>query len=173
MEKWDVYDCYKNKIKSRGTIHSTDELREGEYNLVTATWICNSKGEFLMQRRAADKMYPLVYANHGGRAHAGETSKESMIRELKEEIGVIIGEDELSFLRSFNDHESIFDEYIIYKDISLCDITIDKREVESCAWLSLQEISDMIDNGKCFNYKNNNLSGESSFSIITKLVTSE
>ena len=170
MEKWDVYDIYKNKIKNRGTIQSTDELNDGEYNLVTASWICNSRGEFLMQKRAANKTYPLVYANHGGRAIAGETSKESMIRELKEEIGITVSEEELIFLRSFNDHESIFDEYIMYRDISLNDLTIDHLEVDSCSWFSLHELSAMIDAGLCFDYKNNHPTGVSSFSIITQLI---
>ena len=171
MEKWDVYDIHKNKIKNRETIQSTDELHEGEYNLVTASWICNSKNEFLMQRRAANKTYPLVYANHGGRAQAGETSKESMIREIKEEIGIPVSEDELTLLRTFNDHESIFDEYMLLKDISIDELVIDQHEVESCAWYSLDELSNLIDTGKCFDYKNNNPIGVCSFSILTDFIS--
>ena len=72
-----------------------------------------------MQRRAANKTYPLVYANHGGRAQAGETSKESMTREIKEEIGIPVTEDESTLPRTFNDHESIFDESMLLKALSL------------------------------------------------------
>lgn len=167
MEKWDVYDIHKNRITDRGTIESTDELKAGEYNLVTVSWICNSKGEFLMQKRAANKKYPLVYANHGGRAQAGETSKKSMIRELFEEIGIIVDEDELTLLRTFHDDESIFDEYILKRDLSLQDLVIDQNEVEYCVWFSLQELSNAIDTGVCFDYKHNHPNGVSSFTLIT------
>ncbi len=170
MEKWDVYDIQKNKIQERGTIQSTDELQEGEYNLVTVSWIHNSKGEFLMQKRSEDKVYPLLYANHGGRALTGETSKESMIRELKEEIGIEVIEEELILLRTFHDQESIFDEYIMFKDITLDDIKIDNKEVDSCSWYSLEELSNLIDDGKCFDYKSNNPGGVSSFLIIKDFI---
>lgn len=170
LEKWDVYDINKNKIKNRESIQSTDELLEGEYNLVTVAWVYNSKGEFLMQKRASNKRYPLVYANHGGRAIEGETSKESMVRELNEEIGILINEDELILLRTFNDDESIFDEYIVLRNIDENQINIDKREVDSCSWFTLEELSDLIDDGVCFDYKNNNLKGISSLSIITNFI---
>ncbi len=170
MEKWDVYDIHKNKIKNRRTIKSSNELRDGEYNLVTVSWIYNSKGELLMQKRAANKTYPLVYANHGGRVQSGESSKDSIIRELKEEIGIMFKEDDLTLLRTFNDSESIFDEYIAFREISLKDITIDKREVDSCIWCSLLDLSDLIDNGKCFDYKSNNPAGVDSFSIISNFL---
>lgn len=45
MEKWDVYDIHKNKIENK-VVNSADELEEGEYNLITACWVCNSKGSY-------------------------------------------------------------------------------------------------------------------------------
>lgn len=168
MEKWDVYDINKNIIKDRIVIRGVDSLKDHEYNLVTVTWVFNSKGEALMQRRAAHKSYPLLYANHGGSALAGESSEESMIRELNEEIGLLVHKDDLVLLRTFNDDETIFDEYIVFKDVSINDLIIDKREVESCSWFRLHELSKLIDDGKCFDYKNNDPKGLNSFSVITK-----
>lgn len=168
MEKWDVYDINKNRIKDRVITRGLDELQDEEYHLVTASWVYNSKGELLMQKRAANKTYPLVYANHGGCALSGESSKESMIRELKEEIGLVITEGELILLRTFNDDKSIFDEYIVYKDIDLRDVSIDKNEVDSCSWFTLEELSRLIDEKKCFDYKNNDPKGTDSLSIITE-----
>lgn len=169
METWDVYDIFKCKIKDR-VVTSVDELNKGEYNLVTASWVCNSRGEFLMQKRAANKTYPLVFANHGGRAKSGESSKESMIRELQEEIGLSVKEDELIFLRTFNDDKSIFDEYIVFKDINMEDIVIDLTEVESCRWVTIDELSNLIDEKLCFDYKNNHPKGMDSFSLLVGLL---
>lgn len=123
-----------------------------------------------MQKRAANETYPLMYANHGGRAQSGELSKESMIREFHEEIGLLVVEDELRLLRTFNDHKSIFDEYIVYKDIGLDDLDLNSKEVESCKWVSLQELSDLIDDNLCFDYKNNDPRGFDSFTIIKELL---
>ena len=169
MEKWDVYDIHKNKIIGK-VVSSTKELNKDEYNLVTVAWICNSNGELLMQKRAANKAYPLVYANHGGRALSGESSIESMIRELKEEIGLSLSEEELTLVRTFNDHESLFDEYLVYKDVKLDELVLNKEEVDSCRWFSIEELSNQIENELCFDYKNNFENGEDSFSIIKSLV---
>lgn len=170
MEKWDVYDVNKNKIKDRTVLRGTEDLQEGEYHLVTASWVYNSNNEFLMQRRAAHKTYPLQYANHGGCAISGETSKTSMIRELFEETGIKATEDELILLRTFHDHESIFDEYILFKDIGIDDVVFSESEVESCAWFSLEELSRLIDKGDCFDYKNNDPKGVSSLSVISNFI---
>ena len=93
-----------------------------------------------------------------------------MVRELEEEIGLSVKENELILLRTFNDNESIFDEYILYKDIHLEDIVIDVKEVESCKWVSLQELSNLIDDGLCFDYKSNDPKGVHSFYIIKELM---
>merc|ERR1711879_1114509 len=66
-------------------VRELEDFNEGEYHLVTVGWIYNSKGELLLQKRAANKVYPLIYANHGGSALKGETSVQSMIREIYEE----------------------------------------------------------------------------------------
>ncbi len=171
MEKWDVLDINGNKIADRVIIKGKEDFKDGEYHLVTVGWIYNSKNKFLLQKRAKDKEYPLIYANHGGSALQGETSMESMIREFYEEIGIIFKESELTLLRSFIEHEMIFDEYIATKDIDIDELKIDHNEVDSCEWFSLDEISDLIDQQECYNYKNNVPKGMCSFGIISDYIS--
>jgi len=47
-------------------------------------------GEVLMARRSAHrKSYPGVWSFPGGHVEAGETNEQALVRELKEEIGVV------------------------------------------------------------------------------------
>lgn len=170
MELWDVYDVNRHIIKNRFIKRGEEDFKEGEFHLVTVGWIYNSKGNLLMQKRSANKVYPLVYANHGGSALKGETSKQAMIREFNEEIGIVLKNEELIFLRSFIEGNMIFDEYVVKKDIRIEDLNLDNNEVESCGWFSFDEIEVLISNNKCFDYKNNNPNGEASFSLIKKYV---
>jgi len=170
MEIWDVYDVHKRIIKNREVVRELEDFNEGEYHLVTVGWIYNSKGELLLQKRAANKVYPLIYANHGGSALKGETSVQSMIREIYEEIGIRFCENELVFLRSFIEGVTIFDEYIVHKNIEIGNLQIDYEEVESCQWFTLEEMNDLIDQKLCFNYRENSPNGMASLDLIKNYI---
>lgn len=170
MEMWDVYDVHRNKIKNKIISKGSNNLRNGEYHLVVTAWILQSNDTFLMQKRAFKEKYPNVYANHGGCVISNENSKEAMIRELQEEIGLHITSNDLIFLRTFHDHESIFDEYIIEKDIDINSLVLDQREVDSCVYLSISDIEKLIPLKKCFDYQSNNPNGESTLDILKEYI---
>lgn len=54
MKKWDLYTKYREKT---GEEHIRgEEIPEGLYHLVVHVWIRNSRGEYLLSRRAADRL---------------------------------------------------------------------------------------------------------------------
>ena len=157
MEKRDVYNINREKT-GKVAVRGTNDLKTGEYNLVTIGWIFNSEGNFLMQKRSTKKqLYPGVYANHGGAAISEETSKQSMIREIDEEIGLKLKENELILLRYFFDEDSILDEYIVFKDVNINDLILDKEEVDSCKFFSYDELKKSIADEECFDYESNSV----------------
>jgi len=87
MEIWDLYD--ENRNLTGETHIRGEELPEGRYHLVVHVWIRNSKGEYLISQRAADRpTFPLYFECVGGSVTAGETSIEGAIRETREEVGI-------------------------------------------------------------------------------------
>lgn len=59
------------------------------YHLVVNVWIKNSKGEYLISQRSADRpTHPLMWECVGGSVIKGEDSLGGAIREAKEEVGV-------------------------------------------------------------------------------------
>ena len=86
MEKCDLYTKYREKT---GKEHVRgEELPDGLYHLVVHVWIRNSKGEYLISKRAADRtVNPLMWESAGGSVIKGEDSIEGAIREVKEEVG--------------------------------------------------------------------------------------
>ena len=89
MEKWDLYTKYREKT---GKEHIRgEEIPEGLYHLVVHVWIRNSRGEYLLSRRAADRpTYPFFWETVGGSVLQGETSIEGAVREVKEEVGITL-----------------------------------------------------------------------------------
>ncbi|CCX38000.1 predicted transcriptional regulator [Clostridium sp. CAG:1013] len=87
MELWDLYDEQRRLV---GTDHIRgEELPDNCFHLVVHVWIKNSKGEYLISQRAADRpTFPLLWECVGGSVLKGETSLQGALREVKEEVGL-------------------------------------------------------------------------------------
>ena len=91
MELWDLYDRNLNVIGShvRG-----EPMPENGYHLVVHIWIKNSKGQYLISQRSAErKSNPLKWECQGGSVLKGETSLQGALREVKEEVGINLNAD--------------------------------------------------------------------------------
>ncbi|MDR3148773.1 MAG: NUDIX domain-containing protein, partial [Oscillospiraceae bacterium] len=88
-EFWDVFDSGRNPT---GRTHRrSDPLPDGDFHLVVRAWIVNSRGEFLITRRAFNKIgYPGMWEVPSGSAVAGEDSLTAAIREAAEESGIVL-----------------------------------------------------------------------------------
>jgi len=156
-EKWDLYTIYR---KNTGKEHIRgEELPDGYYHLVVHVWIRNSKGEYLISQRAANRpTFPLMWECVGGSVIKGESSIEGAIRETKEEVGINLlpGQGELLFSKirieidgkKFND---IMDVWLFNYDgePALKDATTD--EVADCRFMKTDEIKELYDSGKFVN----------------------
>lgn len=148
MEKRDLYDINRNLTGEY--IYKGEPLPTNKYIVVVLSFIQNSKGEFLIQKRSKEKNGK--YALTGGHPKSGETSLQGMITEIREEIGLSLLPSELDLIfsgRADKDHV-FFDVYYIKKDFDLSDLALQKEEVESVKWLSILEIKELIAHGLFF-----------------------
>lgn len=142
MEKRDLYDINRNLTGE--TIYKGDSIPDGKFILVVLSFIQNSKGKFLIQKRSVQKHGK--YGSTGGHAKTGETSIQAMMTEINEEIGLNINEDELNLVYSGRDDidKVFFDLYYIKKDFSTDSLTLQEEEVESVKWMTVDEIKQLI-----------------------------
>ena len=83
MEKWDLYTKYREKTGEE--MIRGERMPEGCYHLTVDVWIRNSRGQYLISQRAANRpSYPLLWECVGGSAVKGESSLEGALREVKE-----------------------------------------------------------------------------------------
>lgn len=99
-ELFDVLDENGNKTgrtKPRSAVH-----RDGDWHRAIDVIVINRRGEILLQRRAADKdSFPgMLDISCGGHLAAGEDSLTGALRELKEELGLEVSPEELTFLHT-------------------------------------------------------------------------
>lgn len=145
MEKRDLYD--ENRILTGETVFKGDPIPLGKFIIVVLSIIQNSRGEFLIQKRSVQKNGK--YASTGGHVKSGETSIEGIISEIKEEIGLDVKEDELELIYTDREvHEQVFfDVYYLKKDFDICDLVLQKDEVELVEWASLDKIKQLLSDG--------------------------
>ena len=116
-------------------------------------WIRNSKGEYLISQRAANRpTFPLMWECVGGSVVKGEDSLLGAIREAKEEVGVDLNLENGQVLftktrkiiegKIFND---ILDVWLFEYDgeVDLSNATTD--EVAQVAWMDRSQIKELFD----------------------------
>ena len=148
MEKRDLYDADRNLTGE--TIFKGEPIPDGRYIVVVLVYIQNSKGQFLIQKRSLKKNGK--YASTGGHAKSGETGLQGMVTEIKEEIGLDVKPEELKLIYTGReDKEQVFfDLFFLKKDIDIKNLTLQKEEVDSVEWLSIDEIDALIKNDLFF-----------------------
>ena len=151
MELWDIYDEQGNrtgKTKPKGS-----PMEPGEYHLSMEAWIMNSEGKILLQLRAPGcDILPNTWSLTTGRMIAGEDTLQGCIRELKEELGVTVKEEDITFLRRLirRSRGLLWDAYLVRADIPLEALKLQEEEVSEAAWITLEEYQKKVLEGAVF-----------------------
>ncbi len=143
MEIRDLYD--ENKILTGETVIKGNKIPRGRYYITVVVWIQNSKEEFLLQKRS--KVKDGKWATTGGHPVSGETSEEGIFTEIKEELGIDLSKIDITLFKTIKTEDDFVDIYYLKVDINIEDIKIQKEEVETIKWASIEEINDMINKG--------------------------
>lgn len=146
-EIWDLLDENGNKtgeIIERGTT-----LPKGFYHLGVDVWIVNSENKILIQKRSPNKKNsPNVWAMTGGSNIKGETSLQTIEREVKEELGIQLNVSDLSLLKRYKTGNVWLDEYFVKQEIDLKDIVMQESEVCDVKWATYEEVQKLLENGQ-------------------------
>ena len=153
MELWDLYT--ENRVPTGKTHIRGEEIPHGLYHLVVHVWIRNSKGEYLISQRSANRpTFPLMWETVGGSVLAGEDSLTGAIREAKEEVGLDLSPESgrllFTKLRSIingKQYRDIVDVWLFHYDENLSSPTA-TDEVAQSKWMNAEEIKELLDSDK-------------------------
>ena len=157
---------YTDKVESREVCHKNGLWHRAVVVFILST---DNKKVLLQQRSSSKKLWPNLWdITAGGHVLTGELGYQSAIRETKEEIGISIDKNELTFIgattsenksgdiinRHFNEY------YIVHKDVDIKDVVIQKDEVQDIKWFDKEEVirrvnnnfEDLTDKIGCWNY---------------------
>ena len=145
MEYFDVYDENRKPLgytKIRG-----EELNDNEYNVGIECWIFNNK-KLLMTQRSINKSHPGEWEVPGGCSQKGETSIDTLIRELKEEVNISVNDVDYKLLDTSLYKKQFVDIYKSNKLVDLDKITLQEEEVSDVKFITKQEFLEMAKNNQ-------------------------
>ena len=119
-------------------------------------FIIDNNGMILLQKRSENKkLWPNMWdVTVGGHVDSGEFGRQALIREVREELGIQISDDDIKYIvgsTSINRQENIINKhynecYLITKNVDISNITVQKEEVEDVKYFSKEELLKRINN---------------------------
>ena len=153
MELWDLYTKDREKLAEtmvRGAPHPV-----GKYRLVVHVAIFNRRGQMLIQQRQADKFgWPSMWdISASGSVITGETSSMAAERELGEELRLSISFSNRRPALTVHFPDGMGDVFLVEQDVDLCDLVLQKEEVQAVRWADEEEILKMIEEDSFIPYQ--------------------
>jgi len=141
-ELFDVVDADDRVLEQlpRSVVHARKLLHRA-----ANIFVFNSRGELLLQYRAATKdEYPLTYTSSAsGHLSAGEDYAESARREMQEEIGITTPLERLA--KFPGTPHNAYEHTVLFRTVSDGPFTFDPVEIERAEFFSLADIERMLD----------------------------
>lgn len=145
----ELLDFYNEKNEKKGVLERNLVHKNNLWHREITVWILNEKNEILLQRRSALKK---VGANKlsllAGHVMAGEKEIDAALRELEEEVGLKVEENNLIFLdiyinKQINNNCFSYT-YLLKTNKRIEDMVIQIEEVSELKYISIPELEDRL-----------------------------
>jgi isopentenyldiphosphate isomerase len=153
VELFDLYTA--DRVKTGRTMVRGGQTPEGFYRLVVHVCIFNLAGKMLIQQRQPFKKgwSNLWDVTVGGSAISGDSSRSAAERETLEELGLSIDLTDIRPTMTIYWEHGFDDYYALTQDVDLDALHLQYEEVQAVRWASLEEILQMIDDGRFIPYE--------------------
>lgn len=144
----ELVDVYNNKRDKLNLVRERKNIGKGEYRLSVHVWIMNDNKIGIQKRDSNKEIFPNLWEQSGGEVIAGETSKDAVIRECKEELNINILDSELIYIGSYLRIDDIVDIWLLNKNLDKENIILEKGEVSDIKFVTFDEFDKMIEDNK-------------------------
>ena len=149
-ELWDILDKNGN---ATGRFHERGKpMCEDEYHLEVWVLIENDKGEYLISQRSPNKTFPNMWECTGGSAIIGDDSLTTALKEVKEELGIILEPQNGRMIRHHLpcgnvECHGLVDIWLFQQNVDISTVILAPDETCNAMWASRDDINRMIDEG--------------------------
>ena len=154
----DIYNA--NRTRTGKTIPREGAfLNEGEYMLYVLAIVQDAQGRYLITQRSLDKHWAAGWWEvTGGGVLSGETSEQSVVREVREEVGLNVADQPLTPVYTYENVDLkagdnyFVDIYHFHLDVTEEDVTLQDSEAIDCMFATWDEICALADEGKFLHF---------------------
>ena len=153
MELFDLYTA--EGVRTDRTMVRGEPVPEGFYRLVVHVCVFDPHGRMLIQQRQPFKRgwSNLWDISVGDCAVAGDTSRTAAERETREELGLTLDLSDIRPSMTIHWEHGFDDYYTVTQDVDLNTLRLQPEEVQAVRWASLEEILEMVDDGRFIPYE--------------------
>ena len=146
----EFFDLYDSDRRPLGRVHERSvPLLDGIYHVVVSVWTINERQQILLTLRSPQKhLMPNLWEGTSGSVHAGETSMDAALRELREETGIVATREEIVFLGTARKAASFVDIFVVRKKVDLSEIVLQEDETVAAKWVSFSQLQAMESKGE-------------------------
>ena len=135
-----------------GEVEEKEKVHQkGIWHREVGCWIMNYNNEILLQKRALSKAFGAgKWDITGGHIKTLEKPECAIIRELKEEIGLIVNKKQLELLEIdkrkgiTSSNNAFYYQFFIYSNNTLDDYIIQKEELLEVKYISIKELEYIV-----------------------------
>lgn len=111
---------------------------------------CKQSGAVSAFTAPPSKTYPLCWECTGGSVLAGEESLNGAIREVREELGIMLNpfKAEMIYHTRREEVQDFYDVWLFHADIDISEIKMQETEVVGVQWVNRDVLFDMLHSGK-------------------------
>lgn len=146
MEYWDLLDENREPI---GRTHIRGvPLDVGTYHLVCDIWVIDEGGRILLTQRDPMKKHGLKWECTGGSVIAGETSMEGVLRELREETGLVVSPSACMLIDTVCLPERFVDTYMVKTRVDPEKLILQEGEVVDAKLVTYEQMNAAYEAGE-------------------------
>src|SRR3990172_9293290 len=153
----ELIEALDEKGRPTGQLNTKIEIfDDGDWRNVVHAWIVDSAKQVLVQQRAQQGLWDNLWdVSIGGGVSADEEPTHAAVRELEEELGVKVKEEDLVKLGVWKMAKTIPERrqeayefshtYLLPKELNIRDLTLRTEEVARVVWKSLSNMRTEIE----------------------------
>lgn len=147
MELRDTY--FADGTPTGKTITKDEDPVNGEYIICVGMWIVNDDNMIFVTKRSPEKKWaPNKWENTAGHVISGESSAEAVKRELFEETGICVKDEDIIFLGRAVVPGCIGDNFAVRANVDVSKVVFQPGETCGAKLVSLEELFEMAKTGE-------------------------
>ncbi len=143
MELLQVFDKNKNILNESVSRDDKYNLPDGKYFMIVLIFIQNDRGQFLLQKTS--KSRHSCFATTGGHVSFGDDGSYTVLKEVKEELGLNISKDKVKYVCTKIFKNCLLETYYSNMNLDINSLSLQTEEVDYVDWFDVEHINHLID----------------------------